>query len=93
MAAFGVALGRPLASGQYRGEFTRAAYGGAEVDQGLLYGFERQRCFDPTWLMNDVDIDGGRLTAAQCGCWASLRIKPEATDVDRIPVAREIAED
>jgi hypothetical protein len=30
-----------LASGQYRGEFTRAAYGGAEVDQGLLYGFER----------------------------------------------------
>jgi hypothetical protein len=30
-----------LAPGQYRGEFTRAAYGGAEVDQGLLYGFER----------------------------------------------------
>jgi hypothetical protein len=30
-----------LASGQYRGEFTRAAYGCAEVDQGLLYGFER----------------------------------------------------
>jgi len=28
-----------LASGQYRGGFTRAAYGGAEVDQGLLYGF------------------------------------------------------
>ena len=24
-----------LASGQYRGEFTRAAYGGAEVDQAL----------------------------------------------------------
>ncbi len=39
------ALSRPqrrtiaLASGQYRGGFTRAAYGGAEVDQGLLYGF------------------------------------------------------
>ena len=30
-----------LASGQYRGEFTRAAYGCAEVDQGLLDGFER----------------------------------------------------
>ena len=30
-----------LASGQYRGGFTSAAYGGAEVDQGLLYGFER----------------------------------------------------
>jgi len=30
-----------LASGQYRGEFTRAAYGGAEVDQSLLYGFGR----------------------------------------------------
>ncbi len=28
-----------LASGQYRGEFTRAAYCGAEVDQSLLYGF------------------------------------------------------
>ena len=26
-----------LASGQYRGGFTRAGYGGAEVDQGLLY--------------------------------------------------------
>jgi hypothetical protein len=24
-----------LASGQYRGEFTRAAYGGTEVDQAL----------------------------------------------------------
>ena len=32
---------RELASGQYRGEFTRAAYGGAEVDQSLLYGFGR----------------------------------------------------
>jgi hypothetical protein len=34
-------LYKTLASGQYRGEFTHAAYGGAEVDQGLLYGFER----------------------------------------------------
>jgi hypothetical protein len=32
-------IGDWLASGQYRGEFTGAAYGGAEVDQGLLHGF------------------------------------------------------
>jgi hypothetical protein len=30
-----------LASGQHRGEFTRAAYDGAEVDQSPLYGFGR----------------------------------------------------
>jgi hypothetical protein len=39
LTAWSVLLVMWLASGQYRGGFTRAAYGGAEVDQGLLYGF------------------------------------------------------
>ena len=45
-------------SGQYRGEFTRAAYDGVEVDQDLLYGFGPIAVFELPWLMNDAKVQG-----------------------------------
>ena len=39
---------------------------------------ERSRCFDPTWQINDVDIDGGRLTGrnADVGLHSGQSLRP-----------------